>query len=171
MALILLVIIAAGSRITLDAIGVANNVAPITAIAMFLACYRPSAQAATATLAIRFVSDLFIGFFSWPLMVAVYASHLLGIPLGRWIARRHSWTRIISAPLLSATLFFVVTNFALLYPASQYSHDWSGIWQSYLNALPFFRGTLAGDLAYTALLFGGYAAVRRLGPSPARSQA
>jgi hypothetical protein len=34
----------------------------------------------------------------------------------------------------------------------------------YTAAIPFFWNTLAGDLMYTAILFGGFAALERLFP-------
>lgn len=160
MSLILFLIAAMTSRILLHELGVANNFAAITAIAMFVSCYYSPKQGLYATLAVRFVSDLFIGFFSLPLMVAVYVSHLFGIPLGAWIAKKKTPSRVIAAPLISATIFFLVTNFALLYP--QYPHTLPGIGLAYLNGLPFFRGTLIGDLGYTILLFGGYELARFL---------
>jgi hypothetical protein len=33
--------------------------------------------------------------------------------------------------------------------------------ECYIAALPFFRHTLAGDLSYTLLLFGGFALLER----------
>jgi hypothetical protein len=105
---------------------------------------------------VRFISDIFLGFFAWPLMAAVYASHLAGILFGLWIknGQNYSWAKIISSSLFSSAIFFLVTNFAFLY--SGYTHDLSGIMSAYANGLPFLRGTLFGDLGYTASLFGVY---------------
>jgi hypothetical protein len=61
------------------------NAAPITALAIFAAAYLPARRATFVVLLVRFVSDVFLGFFAWPLMVAVYAAHLFGILLGLWI--------------------------------------------------------------------------------------
>lgn len=61
------------------------NAAPITALAIFSAAYLPWKKSVGITLAVRFVSDIFLGFFAWPLMVAVYLSHLVGILFGLWI--------------------------------------------------------------------------------------
>ncbi len=131
------------------------NFAPITALAIFSAAQLDWKKAAGITLAARLASDLFLGFFSWPLMLAVYASHLAGILFGLWIKRRQSWARIGLSSLASSALFFLVTNFAFLY--AEYPHNFSGIMQSYVNGLPFLRGTLVGDLGYTAALFGALA--------------
>jgi hypothetical protein len=151
------------------------NFAPITALAIFGAAYLPKKQAIVIPLAARLISDFFIGFFQWPLMVAVYACHLFGILLGLWIRRSagpcpalkagrgpalqgqiyNQWIKIVSSSLIASVVFFIVTNFAFFYPT--YQHNFTGIIQAYANGIPFFRGTLFGDLFYTVALFGGYA--------------
>lgn len=138
------------------------NFAPITAIAIFSAAYLPWKKAFGVTFAARFISDIFLGFFFWPLMVAVYASHLAGILLGLWIkrAQNYRWIKIAGSSLIASALFFLITNFAFLY--SNYPHNFSGVIQAYVNGLPFLRGTLIGDMFYTAALFGGYEAVKAL---------
>jgi hypothetical protein len=40
-----------------------------------------------------------------------------------------------------------------------YSKDFTGLMSSYALGLPFFWNTLAGDLFYSAVLFGIYVAV------------
>mgnify|MGYP001582758577 CR=1 FL=1 len=166
------------------------NFAPITAIAIFSAAHLSWKKSFAITLAARFFSDIFLGFFAWPLMVAVYASHLFGVILGLWIKRNKTvipkatkrseglsgiynfgsriksgmtekkWIKIILSPLITSVVFFLATNFAFLY--ANYPHNISGIIQSYANGLPFFRGTLFGDLTYTLALFGGYALAMKI---------
>jgi len=138
------------------------NAAPITALAIFSAAYLPWKKSVGLTLAVRFVSDIFLGFFAWPLMVAVYLSHLAGVLFGLWIKRskNHRWIKILSSSLGASIIFFLVTNFAFLY--STYPHNFAGIMAAYLNGLPFFRGTIMGDLGYTVALFGGYELVSHL---------
>lgn len=133
------------------------NAAPVTALAIFGAAYLPKKQAIAIPLAVRFISDIFLGFFSWPLMVAVYASHLVGVLFGFWIKKseNHRWVKIVSSSLGASIIFFLVTNFAFLY--KDYPHNIAGIISAYTNGLPFFRGTLLGDLGYTVALFGSYA--------------
>ncbi|MBI2462960.1 MAG: hypothetical protein HYV65_01845 [Candidatus Spechtbacteria bacterium] len=128
------------------------NFAPITAIAIASAIYLPKWQAIGLTVAIRLVSDIIIGFFSWPLMIAVYASHLSGVAIGLWVKKNKTILRIAVSPLASALIFFFVTNFAWFYP--EYPHNILGIAQSYINGLPFLRGTLAGDAFYTFAIVG-----------------
>ena len=49
-----------------------------------------------------------------------------------------------------------------------YSHDLAGQLSSYYNALPFFRGTLFGDLFYTGVFFGVYETAMYLARKKAR---
>lgn len=135
------------------------NFAPITALAIFSAANMNWKKSVGITLAARFISDLFLGFFSWPLMVAVYASHLVGVLFGLWIkqSQNYRWLKIIGSSLGASVIFFLVTNFAFLY--SSYPHNITGIIAAYTNGLPFFRGTLLGDLGYSVALFGGLALV------------
>lgn len=66
------------------------NFAPITALANFSAATLGWKKSVGLTLAARLVSDSYLGFFSWPLMLAVYASHLFGVLLGGWIGKSTS---------------------------------------------------------------------------------
>lgn len=137
------------------------NLAPITAVAIFSAVYLPKKQAVIIPLAARLVSDIFLGFFAWPLMVAVYASHLAGVLIGFWIKKSAEgsatrWLKIGSSGLISATVFFLVTNLVVFY-AGYYPQTLAGQIASYTNALPFLRGTLIGDVGYTVTLFASFA--------------
>lgn len=134
------------------------NMSMVTALGIFAASVMPWRKALALVLAVRLVSDYFIGFFSWPLLVAVYSSHAFGVLLGWGLGKVKSdklkWLGIGTAGLLSAAVFFFVTNFAFLY--SMYPNTWEGIFASYVNALPFLKGTLVGDVGYTVLFFGAY---------------
>ncbi len=137
-----------------------SNAVPITALAIFAAANLPKKQAVGMTMAARLVSDIFLGFFGFWQMVAVYAAHLFGILLGLWIKKSpdNKWLKIGVSGFISALVFFLTTNFAFLY--SEYPHTWGGIISAYTNGLPFFRGTLIGDVGYTVALFGVYELVK-----------
>lgn len=132
------------------------NVGLVTALAIFSAANMDWKKSLGITLATRFVSDIFLGFFAWPVMLAVYASHLAGILFGVWIKRtaNHRWLKIIASSLGASVVFFLVTNFAYLYV--EYPHNFAGIVLAYTNGLPFLRGTMIGDVGYSVLLFGVY---------------
>lgn len=94
----------------------------------------------------------------------IYASFLGNVLIGRWLCRTLSPLRIGGGAVLCSLQFFVVTNFAvwLLNGEINYPLTLAGLVQCYTLALPFFGGTLAGDLLYTALFFGLYALLLRI---------
>ncbi len=130
------------------------NLSVVSALGIFAATFLSVRSSVILTLGVRFVSDLFLGFFSWPLMLAVYFAHAAGPILGKFMLARKGKNagllEVSAAGLLSALLFFLVTNFAFFYPF--YEHNWSGIVQSYVQGLPFLRGTLLGDIGWLCLL-------------------
>lgn len=135
------------------------NFAPITAMALFGGAHLNKKFAFVVPIAAMVVSDYFIGFDSWQSRAVVYGSFLLSGAIGLWIRKHKTLPNIIGGTLLASVLFYLITNFAFFYPLTMYSHDLHGVMTSYINALPFFRGTLAGDLFYVGVLFGAYEAV------------
>jgi hypothetical protein len=138
-----------------------NNASIITALAIFAAVYLPKKQAFALPLAARLLSDILLGFFPFQQMIAVYAAHIVGFFLGLWIKGSSEkpvakWVKIAASGAVSAAVFFLITNFAFLYPTPQYTHDLSGIALAYAYGLPFLRGTALGDIGYTVALFGAY---------------
>ena len=74
--------------------------------------------------------------------------------------RKHSgfWTRVVpiaSFTVAGSILFFLVTNFGVWWLFNTYSKTPHGLLECYIAAVPFFRGTLGGDLIGSAILFGG----------------
>lgn len=136
------------------------NFAPIAAIALFGGTYLNKKLAIVLPLAAMIISDYFIGFDSVSSRLTVYGSFVLIGLLGFWLRKKRTTGRIAASSLAGSVIFYLITNFAFLYPTTMYSHDWTGVVASYINALPFFRNTLLGDLFYVSLFFGLYEVVR-----------
>ena len=132
------------------------NFAPIAAIALFGAVYLPKRMALILPLAAMFVSDLFIGFYGTSVMIAVYASFFLTGVFGLWLRRHKKWYTIGGGAILSAILFFVVTNIAVWAFTPWYAKTLSGLSRCFTMALPFFRNTVLGNIFYATSLFGAY---------------
>jgi hypothetical protein len=90
-------------------------------------------------------------------MPFVYGSVALIVLLGWAIAKRITPLSIAAAALASSVLFFAVTNFGTWLASGMYPPTLTGLAACYVAAIPFFQNTLAGDLAFSALLFGGFA--------------
>ena len=65
-------------------------------------------------------------------------------------------------------LFYIVTNFGMWLFSGIYPRTLAGLEACYVAAIPFFQNTVAGDLVYTALLFGGFALLLDAHAAPAR---
>jgi len=142
------------------------NVTPIAAMALFGGAYLANRKLAFALpLIAMLLSDLVLGLtiygkvllFSQPV---VYLCLLATVAIGGLIRSRKSWT-IASASLASSVMFFFVTNFAVWAFESLYPKNWSGLITCYTAALPFFRNSIAGDLCFAVILFGGFALLEK----------
>ena len=111
------------------------------------------------------LSDLVLGFYDG--MLVQYAATALAVADRLAGARRaaHACSRIGGAALASAILFFVVTNFGVWLSSGMYPPTLAGLAACYVAAIPFFQNTLAGDLFFAALLFGGFALAERALPA------
>jgi len=99
--------------------------------------------------------------FSWPCFI-IYA--VVG-----WLELRQarSFLRIGTAALTGSLLFFFVSNFLCwLDPNLGYEGSLNGLADCYIKAVPFFRGTIQGDLIFTGVLFAAHAVLVRLAYSP-----
>jgi hypothetical protein len=147
-----LIIVAAALRV-MDILP--YNFTPVAAIALFGgAMFSNRALAFLAPLAIMFVSDLIIGLH--PLMFAVYGSLLLIVLIGQLVRNNPTMINALAGALGGSVLFFLITNAAVWYGSVHYAQDFSGLISSYVAGVPFFRGTLVGDLLFTAVFFGSF---------------
>lgn len=132
------------------------NFTPVGAVALFSgAMLRDRRLAFTFPLLALFAGDLFVGFHR--LMPVVYASFLLSVAIGLWIKNRRNVGRIGGATLLGAIQFFLITNFAVWAMLGTFPNTVSGLISCYIAGIPLFWNTLAGDVFYAAILFGGFA--------------
>ena len=128
------------------------NFTPVLAMAVFMPYLtRDLYSAMLVPLSAMFVSDLYLGFHSS--MFWVYTSILLGTTLSQYtISMKKTYVHLGSNALLSSTIFFIVTNFAVWMSGSMYPLTIDGLLLCYTMAIPFFGNTLAGTLFYVSLL-------------------
>ncbi|HYE22628.1 MAG TPA: DUF6580 family putative transport protein [Verrucomicrobiae bacterium] len=137
------------------------NFAPIAGVAMFGGAYLNKKLAIVLPLAAMIISDFFIGFDSWQSRVAVYGCFIFSGLIGLWIRNHKSATNIILGSVLGSVVFYLVTNFVYFHgAASLYPQTFDGMVSAYINAIPFFRNTLLGDIFYVAVFFGSYELVK-----------
>ncbi len=134
------------------------NFTPLTAIALFTGAYFGIRYSFLAVIFIMLGSDMLIGFYEWQMMFAVYGSMLLSGIIGS-VMENKKVLGILSGTLASSLVFFFVTNWAVWQFGTMYSHSFRGLIESYFMALPFFKNSLAGDVLFTGLFFGGRYAI------------
>ena len=131
------------------------NLTPLGAMALFCgATFADRRAALFMPLAALAIGDLFMG---WHLLLpVVYASFALRVLIGRRLVRgRVRPGRVLGASLLGSLQFFVATNLGSW--LAFYPNTLGGLGECFVAALPYFRNTLAGDLFFSAALFGGWA--------------
>jgi hypothetical protein len=139
------------------------NFAPIGAMALFSGSYLGRRWLAfVAPLGALLLSDLVLGFYHG--QATVYFSVALIVMIGMAALQRRSALRVGGAALASSILFFVITNFGMWLFSGFYPRTMAGLEACYVAAIPFFQNSLAGDLFYAALLFGGFALAEHLIP-------
>jgi len=147
------------------------NMTPIAAMALFGGVYFATRRTAfLVPLAAMYLSDLSLGFFIYDfgwfhwLMPFVYASFVVTVCLGFLIKHRLTPLTVGGAALVGSVLFFIVTNFGVWLVGNLYPRTVVGLFNCYVAAIPFFKNTLAGDAAYTLVLFGGFVLAQRYLP-------
>lgn len=130
------------------------NFAPVAAAAIFGGAILPRRWALSVPLAAMIVSDLIIGLHN--LILLTWGSYALFALASSYWLRKLTLLRGAALTMSASVFFFVITNFGVWLTSGMYAHTWAGLIRCYELALPFFRNTLAGDIVYTAALFGAY---------------
>jgi hypothetical protein len=131
------------------------NVTPVMASALFAGAMLRPGFALAVPFGALFLGDLVLGFYDWRVMAAVYAATAVPVAAG-WLARRRRLTWVVVPTMLACSLiFFAITNLAVWAFSGMYSLDMVGLAACYVAALPFLKNSVAGDLLWTAVLFGG----------------
>lgn len=139
------------------------NFAPISALALFGGAHLRRRDALIVPLTAMLISDFFISGYYGPVMFYVYGSFMLIGLTGIWLRYHKNLVTVFAASLFASVLFFLITNFGVwASPTSGYPHNWQGLIECYLAAVPFFRNTIFGDLFYVSLFFGGFELARYL---------
>lgn len=164
-----LIIVAALTRL----LPLPHNFSAIGAMGLFGAAYLDRRLLAVAVpLFALYLSDVLLNTFVYSSYVSgiallypgflwTYGAFALIVAAGFVVLRTMSVQRVIGGSLLASMIFFVVSNFGVWLGSELYPATMSGLIACYVAALPFFKNTLAGDLFFCGVLFGGYALLRQ----------
>ena len=128
------------------------NFTAVGALAIFAgAQFQNRATAILIPLMAMALSDVFLGSGFNP---AVYFGFIVMVACGMAIRGKITPMSIALSSIAGAVFFFLITNFAFLYP--WYPHNLEGVVQSYIMGLPFLRNMIIADAIYGTVLFGGF---------------
>ncbi len=136
------------------------NVSPVAAMALFGgAFYADKRLAFIVPFVALFLSDLVLGLHNS--MVFVYAGFALTVAIGFMLRNKITVTNTAFAVVVSSGLFFLLTNFGAWFTSALYAKTAEGLMQAFVAGIPFFQNSLLGNLAYAAVIFGGYVLLRK----------
>ena len=153
------------------------NFSPLEAIALFGGAYFASrAWAVLVPMAAMLLSDVALAalnggtyslgsYFASTSFWLVYGCIALSTVLGFGLRGKVGGARVLGYSLLGSLLFFLVTNFGAWLGSPMYPQSGAGLAAAYTAGIPFFKWTVLGTLSYSALLFGGFALLRRQVPA------
>lgn len=133
---------------------------------LFFGARRPLREAIWPVLAMM-ATDVYLTtvFYHYPWHTSGYlvtwAWYAGAIVLGRvMLGRQVTAARVIGAPLVASTSFFLASNFAAW--IAMYPHTWAGVTACYGLALPFYRNDVLSTVLVTGLAFGLPAMAHRM---------
>lgn len=159
---VFLVIMAASARVVNAGLHVPNFV-PIAAISLFSGAVIKDKRGLAFLIPLlgQFLGDVYFqlftsvpGFYSLPSQLFNYGALIAATGLGMGMKQPKAATTL--AYIFGAsTVFYLVSNFGY-FAAGYNGYSFSGLIKTYVDAVPFFKYTLGGDMAGGVLLFGGY---------------
>ncbi len=140
------------------------NFAASGAVALFAAArlgFLPALAVIAVALAVKDLG-MYVrhGFEPYPLSWVLFAGYAA---IG-WLFLRNteSPVKIGAATFGASFLFFLTSNFvSWLEQAYPYGYSFAGLLDCYSAGIPFYRGTLVGDVLYSATFFGLHAVLSR----------
>jgi hypothetical protein len=135
------------------------NFAPVGATAVFAGRTMKPWMAIALVAVTMFVGDLVLaGLHGYPVVSFVtpfvYGGFCVQALLGRLLRSKKGGA--IGAAVGGSVAFFVLSNFGVWAGGAMYPHTADGLGACYVAAIPFFGGTLLGDIVWTLVLSAAY---------------
>lgn len=165
--LLIMIAFAALRSMSQDLFGDLANFTSVGAIALFGGAYfRNKGQAIVLPLLILLVSDLFINYAYFGKLTLwyegvlwVYLSFALIALTGRLIKKVSPGSILLSA-FGAVVIHWIVTDFGVWLGNPAFAQNPAGFMQCLIAAIPFEKNFLAGTMLYSAVMFGGFEALK-----------
>lgn len=126
------------------------NFTPVGAMAILVGAYIKDLRLGIFILFIAMIlSDAVLGLHSS--LLYVYAAIAAIVIMNRYLLQKITNTKLAFSTIVSALLFFIVTNFGAWLTHDIYAHTFSGLLQAYIAGIPFLKNTLLSNALFVAL--------------------
>lgn len=142
------------------------GVSSVGASALYAGAYGDQRISWLTPIGILLIGNLLFGFYEPMILAFVYAGFALSALIGRWLlAKNRSRARFTVAIAMAATLFFLLSNFAV-WLAGYYPPTMDGLMLCYWNGLPYLGLAMLADAAYCFVLFGLHSVIEQRATKP-----
>jgi len=94
-------------------------------------------------------------------MLWSYASFICAVMIGHFFIKEITVSRVLGGAVAFTAIFFIISNFGVWMSTPIYPKNAAGLMACYGAAIPFVKSSLAGNLFYSILLFGGYSLIAK----------
>ncbi len=130
------------------------NFTPVIALALFSGAYVNRKYAVIMPVLLMILTDFVLGMYNS--VVFTWTAIALSAMLGMRLRGRKTFGTVVFNSILSAVLFFAISNFGVWLMSGMYAHNLSGFVRCFILAIPFFKNTFLSTVIYTAVLFAMY---------------
>jgi len=140
---------------------IAPNIELVTSLALLAGYLLPSTKIAFVfPMIAMFTSDIILG--NNQIFLFTWSGFLLPVLLGQKLLHRIDLSKLrilnqillgASGSVISVLFFYLWTNFGVVLTSGMYELSLNGLMLSYINALPFLKLQLAGNLIIAPLVF------------------
>ena len=86
--------------------------------------------------------------------------------MGSNVLKKINLKSVVGASVTGSMIFFLVSNLGVWFTSPiHYANGLAGLGTAFTLGVPFFWNTLAGDLVYVGIMFGGFELVKNMYPS------
>ena len=82
--------------------------------------------------------------------------HVIIALIASYGCKNLAYRRVFGMAIAGSLVFFLITNFGVWASIGLYPLTAIGLMSCYVAGLPFLKGTMVGDLAFTGIVFGAF---------------
>jgi hypothetical protein len=88
---------------------------------------------------------------------------LVGLTVFGFYINKNKAVQVAAGSIAAPTAFFLISNLLVWLGGGGYQHPktMAGLMQTYVDGIPFYTGSLMATALFAAILFGGYALLRK----------